>query len=66
MTNLVKCPNCKKNLIQEEFGQHICKPNPKFERIVDIYYRNLFSITVDGKDVAVVLANDGIPCLILS
>ncbi|MCP8308162.1 MAG: hypothetical protein H3Z52_05085 [archaeon] len=34
-------------------------PNPKFERIVDVFYKNFFSIIVDGKDVAVVLADDG-------
>jgi hypothetical protein len=58
--NVGRCPNCGKEFIAEEFDSHVCKKSQTpFESVKTLYYSSFIPLKVDGKDVALLISDDG-------
>ncbi|MGI0063201.1 MAG: hypothetical protein ACREBA_12185 [Nitrosotalea sp.] len=57
MSNIIECRKCNKYLISEEFENHICEI--MINKFTTIFYDKIIHTKIDGKDVMMVLSEDG-------
>jgi hypothetical protein len=58
--NVIRCPNCQRDLIAEEVEAHSCEGSKRpFETVTTLYYSAFIPLKVDGRDVAILVSEDG-------
>lgn len=56
--NVTTCPKCGRDLIAEEITSHICE-QPPIKSVTTLYYSSFIPLKVEGKDVAILVSEDG-------
>jgi hypothetical protein len=58
--NVIRCPNCDKELIDEEYQGHTCeKVQRAIENVKTLYYSSFIPLKINGNDVAILISEDG-------